>query len=438
MSRILITSIGSGSYDKETKSTNYRPADYYLGNEEKSVQSAYIYDALKTLRGFDKMILVGTCGSQWYALYDHLYNKDSAIKPITMHDDEYTYHLLELLEEEKKWRMDPEKMRQELEPLKASMGSICAEIIVLKYGLNDEELLLNFELMTKISEYIRDGDELSFDITHSFRSLAFFELLAVNYLKETLGKKISLDFVSYGMFDIAKENGQKSPIVDLSHLVKMMDWIKASEEYNRYGTTGLLADLMEREQLGVDLSKEEKKALRRLGGEAISTNDLCEFKNLIRNCNNIVKRGGNLVLSYIFSDLSARFSSKLDDDMLLQAELSKWHFEKGRYINSVITLVEATIKYCADLIGADVSEWNNAHKISTKIRELISPNSEVGQFRKRYNTIHAMRNKLAHAEDLKQKEILDLEEYIKGFYSTYERQFKNHRENEEALRKALQ
>ena len=435
MAKILITSIGTGNYDREAKMPNYRPANYYLGGSEKVVSSAYVYDALYELYGFDKLILVGTCGSQWYALYEHLYQPDSKITPATPLDEDYTYRLLELFDKDNKRLGDVSEMRRELEPLKEAMGGICVEIVVLRYGLNDGEHLENFELLSQIAKYVDDGDALSFDITHSFRSLAMYELLAVSYIKDTK-KNVSLDFVSYGMFDFANENNKLSPIVNLSILVNMTEWIKAAEEYRQNGTTALLAELLETDSLGLPISKEEKKVLRRLGGDVILTHDFKEFRNLIKNCVNATKEINgvsrqNVAFDFIFRDMAKRFGDWLDDDMSLHTELAKWHYEKKRYIQAAITIIEATIDYCARLARIDKEQ------VRGRMLNIRSTNSNVGNFRERYNTIRKLRNKLAHAEVLSEYELGTLEEYTKGFYTTYKSQFKDNSENAEALRNAL-
>jgi hypothetical protein len=291
--------------------------------------------------------------------------------------------------------------------------------------------------MAKIAENIIDGDSLTFDITHSFRSLAVFELLAVSYIKDTLGKNITLDFVSYGMLEVLGENCGVAPIVDLSQLVRILDWLKAAEEYNRYGTTQLLAELLARDNLGFRLSKEETKVLKRLGGDAIAAYDLPEFVNLIKNCCNAVKTvngvvSQNVVLNFIISDMAKRFGDKLDDDMELQAELSKWHFDHKRYIAAAITLVEALKDFIAQLANIEKD------RVTDKINAMdCHGKSELGNFRKQYNVIREYRNKLSHAQALSGRDLNELESYIRGFYSTYTRRFKDNPQNSEDLKNAL-
>jgi CRISPR-associated Csx2 family protein len=429
MSKILITSIGTGTYNATSKSYEYRSTIYSL--DEQIVDTPYIFNALTELRDYDKLIFVGTAGSNWSALYWFICEKN-AIEP----DDEYLDTLLNLEKTSNKATLDVAEIKTSLDGLKQAFCGICADIIVLKYGLNDSEHIANFELLAKIGEQISDGDFLTFDITHSFRSLAMYELLAVTYIKETLGKRVTLDFVSYGMLEIAPDNGGITPIVDLSVLIQTTNWLKAAEEYRRSGTTALLAELIKRNDIGLNITKEEKKVLKRLGGDAIHTSDLQEFKNLVKSSINATKNidgviRKNIALDYIFSDIANRFGDKLDDDMLLQAELAKWHLDKKRYISAAITVVEATINYCANLAGMSKDA---ARKRICGIR---SANSDVGNFRKRYDTIRKLRNKLAHAEPPSEAEVETLKEYTKGFYSTYANRFKAIPANEQALRVAL-
>ena len=66
-------------------------------------------------------------------------------------------------------------------------------------------------------QLIGNEDKLSFDMTHSFRSLAFYELLALNFFKLSIKNSDSIDFISYGMFEYNVYNNNKTPIIDQSH-----------------------------------------------------------------------------------------------------------------------------------------------------------------------------------------------------------------------------
>lgn len=101
----------------------------------------------------------------------------------------------------------------------------------------------NFDRLAEAKKYIGKDDVLSFDITHSFRSLAFYELLAVNFFKLSMSEGDRLDFVSYGMFEGQGDDGI-TPIVNQEPLLKLLDWTKAADEFKRFGTTHLLDQLL--------------------------------------------------------------------------------------------------------------------------------------------------------------------------------------------------
>jgi len=454
MSNILITSIGGKTYDKEKNELTYKPARY-VNTDGQVVESAYVLDALWEFYPIDKCIIVGTAGSQWAAFYEHL-SKSGRLSKM---NEDYWLELLELGEQQEKHRLPPEDVRRELEPLRQAMGGFCCEIVVLKYGLDDAEILRNFALLSNLGRHIQDGDNIYFDITHSFRSLALYEYMAVSYLQNVLQKNIRLEFVSYGMYDFARENGGLSPIVDLSQLLRLTDWIKAAEEYNRFGTARLLAELLKKNRLGLELSDDSRKALDRLGNPMITSN-LEEFRNLIKNCEHAIKRldearGQTQIVGYVLRDLALRFGGEaLQNDPLMIALLAQWHHEKKRYIEAAITLQEFVMNYCARLANlrrADFSEWQDIQfqrqvhdrMYNWKKRDLLrgcsnDVKSVIGNFTKQYLAFAKLRNQLCHGKHLDDNQLKQFEGFITWFVNSYSPQFYQRPENEAALRTLLE
>ncbi|MDR1532358.1 MAG: TIGR02221 family CRISPR-associated protein [Clostridiales bacterium] len=441
MAKILIASIGNGSYNKETNSYEYRAADYTNGfGGTDTVHTAYVYDALKKFHDVDKCVFVGTAGSNWHLLYEHLYDKDSVITPaLPEKDTDYSFELLELWDSPDKHLMDPDAVSAKLQKLREALGGFCLDILVLKYGINRDELDYNFVVLTKIAEYVRNGDEVYFDITHSFRSLAVYELLAVNYIKDAAGKKIELKYVSYGMLEASKENGGKTPIVDLLPLVDIFDFIKVAEEYERYGTAYLLYEIKDTQTLG--LSKEEKKAVKRLG-DVVTASNIAEFKNLVKNCRNIAKRNGaGIATEKMVEEITRLFGKALDedDDFLLRMEIAKWHIHKKRTQAAVITLTECILDYFSKASGIKRDTYEDDTAIRRAVRSFRSSNSEAAQFVKYYeNGLRPLRNKVCHGVLLESNEFTELEKLCKHFPTAYARHFKNNPENYLDLQEGFQ
>jgi hypothetical protein len=334
-------------------------------------------------------------------------------------------------------------VREKLEKLKQAMGDKCAEIIVLKYGLDSDELLFNFETLSAVSKYIQDGDSISFDITHSFRSLAFYELLSALFFKDVAKRNVKIDFVSYGMLEASGELDKKTPIVNMKPLVDVLEWIKAAEEYRNFGTAYNLSKLLETDNLG--LGKEGKEALGLLG-EVISGNDISEFKNLVRNCANVVRSVDsgqtkeNVVVGWIFRDIAERFADKLENDYLLRFEFTKWHFEKKRLHIAAISLSETLLDLFAEYasIIRDSSNDVDDKELRHRIGNAQSSNSQVKLLLNNYRkNARRIRNNVCHGKPLvgdKEEELNSMCEY---FSSVYENYFMSNKENQDDLRKAL-
>jgi len=436
MAKLLVWSLGTGTRPDDRKKGSYRDADYFVDGRE-PVKTTNIYQALATFYDFDKYVVIGTSGSGWNDLYFNLCSDNDDF------DEEYWQELNNWFDKKEHRSDDVIDFRQKLAVLKEHLGERCAEIIILRYGLNDQELFENFEILAEIAKYINDGDSLSFDITHSFRSLAFYELLAVSFFKDVVKKNVDIDFVSYGMLEISGELNGKTPIVNMKPLISILEWIKAAEEYKSFGTAYKLVELLEHDSLGYGLGKEEKKALNRLG-DIISGNDITEFKYLVANCNKTVKaieekrNNEHAVVGWIFRDISKRFGNKIDDDYLLRFELAKWHFEKKRWFISAITLSETLLDFFADYADLKRDKRTDDNALREILTKAYSENTVVYQQILYYNRIaRSLRNSICHGEPLDTKSGETLEVILKHFKTVYEKQFKNNQNNQNDLRRAL-
>ena len=463
MRYVLLSSIGSGIYNRVEKSKKYYAANYVMGNDKKNeVVSAYIYDALIEFRKIDKIIFIGTAGSNWFLMYEHLFDETSKIKPKWEKKDEaYAETLLELNEakpdptnpaniDKNKTHpnLDVKEVREKLQKLKDTMGDICMDIIVLHYGITEEEMNDNFKLLAEAKRLIKEDDNLSFDMTHSFRSLAFYELLALNFFKLSMKNSKNIDFISYGMLEYNSYNEGKTPIIDQSPILRLLEWTKAADEYKRFGTTYLIDELINKKEMTYGVDREACLALRRLG-DMVTSNNLEEIRNMVSNCHRIVKKGttGNHATDFIFKDIDDRFGAalregnKLEDRTRLYIKVAQWHMEKKRYIASAITVVETMLNYCDEIAG--VSSENDDEK--KELRRALYSNYALenkvpifAEFVKNYNKIRELRNKLCHAQKLSnENELRDLEEYINRVSDLFEGRLVSNLSNVEKLSETI-
>jgi putative CRISPR-associated protein (TIGR02620 family) len=141
-----------------------------------------------------------------------------------------------------------------LEPLRAEIaasgwrGPALADI-ALPDATSEQEMWAIFQ---RLMDQVRDGDELIFDITHSFRSLPMLFTVLIQYLRVV--KHIKLRGVYYGAFErlgTAKEvqgmalAQRDVPVIDLTPFLSLYDWGAAIDHFLRFGHAGELQTLVD-------------------------------------------------------------------------------------------------------------------------------------------------------------------------------------------------
>ena len=204
--KVLIAGIGGGK-NKETGT--YRVANYKVENKVYE-QRSFITSALEEHYGIDKIIFIGTAGSMWdnlYEFYSKKYQKN--------YDENYHLDLMAVI--------DNATMDTDINSLNLTKfnGTFKDKIlgIVTKYGMNELEIFENFNLIIKLQDELKDGDEVYLDITHSFRSNAFWMFLVMNYLTDVEDKNIKVKAITYGMLEAQKDG--VAPVVDLNAFYKI-------------------------------------------------------------------------------------------------------------------------------------------------------------------------------------------------------------------------
>jgi CRISPR-associated DxTHG motif protein len=108
-------------------------------------------------------------------------------------------------------------------------------------GKSEAELWRIFE---KISDAVCEGDQIAFDITHSFRSLPVIALLTIAYLKQVKGVKVQ--YVLYGAYEALDNQG--APVFDLTPFADLLDWLAAAKMFMATGDSSELGQLIQEVQ----------------------------------------------------------------------------------------------------------------------------------------------------------------------------------------------
>ena len=329
--KVLIAGIGGGK-NKETGT--YRVANYKIENKVYE-QRSFITSALEEHYGIDKTIFIGTTGSMWdnlYEFYSKKFQKD--------YDENYHLDLMAII--------DNATMDTDINSLNLTKfnGTFKDKIlgIVTKYGMNELEIFENFNLIIKLQDELKDGDEVYLDITHSFRSNAFWMFLVMNYLTDVQDKNITVKAISYGMLEAQKDG--VAPVVDLNAFYKILQWIKGANNLKNYGNSYLIEENIENEKLSKKLKNfSDALNMNYIGSLRQSINSLKKLEDDIDNLEGPAK----LIIPKVIKDFMDRFASE-DKDYLFQAKLAKWHFEQKRYAMAYININESIIGFILDTL----------------------------------------------------------------------------------------
>ena len=329
--KVLIAGIGGG---KNKDTGTYRVANYKIENKVYE-QRSFITSALEEHYSIDKTIFIGTTGSMWdnlYEFYSKKFQKD--------YDENYHLDLMAVI--------DNATMETDIDGLNLSKFNETFKDkilgIVTKYGMNELEIFENFNLIIKLQDELEDGDEVYLDITHSFRSNAFWMFLVMNYLTDVEDKNIKVKAITYGMLEAQKDG--VAPVVDLNAFYKILQWIKGANNLKNYGNSYLIEENIENEKLSKKLKNfSDALNMNYIGSLRQSINSLKKLEDDIDNLEGPAK----LIIPKVIKDFMDRFASE-DKDYLFQAKLAKWHFEQKRYAMAYININESIIGFIMDTL----------------------------------------------------------------------------------------
>ncbi len=348
MSKVLISFLGTSNKKRE-----YRKAIYHFsdGYEE---ETSFIANALSSYYNIDKIILIGTVKSMWEEVYN-TFGKDKE----TFSEDKY----LELSE-----FCTAANHNSKLElPYKKDIENVLgndSKIILIKYGLNEDEIQYNSSEIMSIEQYLDNGDELFVDITHSFRSLPLFLMNCLIYLQNVSKKKIQISHVTYGMLDVSIEMGY-TPVVELNSVIRINEWISGAYAFSNFGNAYKIAEL---------IKDEDKSAAERLNrfSDLMNLNHLSliekESLGLSAICNKRYKtRIPEMILNPILNDFIKSFKST-GDHSIFQFRLAKWQKEHRNYCAAYITLLESIITFVCEQNQVDANSFCNREYVKKCLR----------------------------------------------------------------------
>ena len=392
--RVLITSIGGGkTEDKDGVKILKKYEDTIYGIKKENGEfytekTSYMPLIIENTYNIDKTIIIGTTGSMWDNLYDIYWKK---FKKDKIKDEEFKQSLIDVQVNSNREtpidKINIDKFNQEF------IGKVKG--IVIKYGVSSKEISRNFDLIVKLQEEFNDTDEYEvfLDITHSFRSMAFWMFLIMNYLTDVSNKNIKIAGITYGMFEAKKDN--ITPIVILKPFLEILNWIKGASELKQYGNSYYILEKSDNNSLAKSIKDELRNFSNTMNMNYI--NSLLEsIKNLkkLDTENELDKINGPAkhIIPNILKEFIKDFDLKEDDDnkrsYLLQATLAKWHCNQKRYAMSAINISEAIVTFVLLTLNID----------SKKLKGKFDPDNDGQKWLKEIYKIYKDRTDLSEEE----------------------------------------
>lgn len=203
----LLGFLGKGKSDPKT---GYRTAKYRF--DEDFVRTApYFGLALTEYLKPDKLVLVGTAGSMW----DVFFERDGT--------DEATLKLMDAVESA---TVTETMLDDHARHLENEIG-VPVQCILIPYARDTAEQV---DVLRHIARAVSPQESVYLDVTHGYRHLPMLALVAARYLSRVIGA--SVKEVYYGALEMTPTGGE-TPVLRLSGLLSMLDWVDAMVSYEK-------------------------------------------------------------------------------------------------------------------------------------------------------------------------------------------------------------
>lgn len=245
--KILILSLGTGAIETSTekkKNCPYITAKYVFEDGKDETVSPFVAEALIKRLKPEKIVIIGTGKSAWGAFY--LQYCDKSLSDYEARRQEIEAYISKMggnSSDEEIYSFEQyldELYHRELD----IPGKPQIKLCLTRYGMNEAELKSIYiklrdslrEVITESASNAEDTVEISFDITHSFRSIPLYNLAVIDYCRLLSPSKITISHVYYGNLEVARETGE-ARIVDLKDIVNLMETTRGISEFKNTGNT---------------------------------------------------------------------------------------------------------------------------------------------------------------------------------------------------------
>lgn len=348
MAKVLISFLGTGVLVKDDSTRTYRTAKYSFNGTtlESSFVSKVLYDSL----GIDKMILIGSTHSMWEEVY-RVFADEGQRAPFDVAKWEEIYKACD------KNTNASELAIPHPEAIEEAIGG-GSHVVLVKYGINSDEIKQNSEIVLGLESLLNENDELYVDITHSFRSLPLYVMNLLVYLRNVSPKRIEIKGIYYGMLDARYEFNDIAPIVELSDILNVNDWISGAYSFMQFGNAYKIASLIPTKYKSVSDTLREFSNIENLNHLVALYDQYQKLQTLTKE-----KQKWPRIMQMIIPQVVGRYTKTIKPRKSanhktsdFQFNIAQWQLGRYNFLAAITALVEAIVTRCCELVAMDYAD----------------------------------------------------------------------------------
>ena len=341
MRHTLVTFLGRG---RDTRETPYRLASYRFPDGGIK-QTAFFGLALAEQLKPDAVVILGTRGSQWGALVEHVAAQGDEDARIALLDAETGSAVDQCLLD----RVTP-LMREQL-----------GRDVVPRLIPRGESLDEQYAILDTIAAVVPDGT-VSFDLTHGFRHLAMVGFLSAFMLEHL--RNLRVEELWYGALDMTRDG--VTPALKLDGLVRVRRWVAALERYDATGDLGVFERLLIADGVPPDKAQclADASFYERILNVPAAANKVGTFRSYLSSRAEPLGGASGLFLQ----ELEKRLQwERCKNPWQQQRELAKEYLARSDFVRAAMLGWEACINRSCQHMGTPIDQYDDElRKMVTK------------------------------------------------------------------------
>jgi len=365
---ILISNLGKSQFNPET---GYKKACYRF-DDGFCQETPYFGLALQAFIKPDAMIILGTSGSMWDVFIEYFATDDTL--------DAVRLHLMDAVQKE---QVD-QSLLDQVKPILQNHLAVLLELVLIPYAKTLDEQV---DILRVMAEKIPPGEQVILDVTHGFRHLPMLSLIAAHYLEKVKGNTVK--GIYYGALEMTSPSPEKiTPVLELSGLLRLMDWVQALTAYDKDGDYGVFANLLKQEGFAPDQAEQLSQAayFERTTNPVKARQKIASVFQSIENLETPLGKlfKGELIQRINWFKKSSRHAWEL--------ALSEAYLARKDYLRAALFMQEA---YLSEHTKGDIDDYQNRENTRLDARH-----------DKSFNHLSKLRNAMAHGLRSHDRDIL--------------------------------